>query len=183
MLSISLFGRYLNALCRPYLVYTGGSIGKMLNNELSAPSQLQNNVEETRLLYVDDDIDLIKITSLHLAKEGFAVDGVGDGVSMDEMLKNQLYDLVLLDLMLPNEDGLSICRRLQLSHPELPVIMITSKINLLPIASLVPLPLMLISGACALATQTSLLHQAIMPCSKPLRTSPRWLSVANGLCY
>jgi two-component system OmpR family response regulator len=61
-----------------------------------------------------------------LGKEGFRVSTAGDGKSMRKVLADAHIDLVLLDLMLPNEDGLSICRSLR-AESDIPIIMLTAK--------------------------------------------------------
>ena len=65
-----------------------------------------------KLLVVDDEEKLRTLLTSYLVKEGFDVTAVGDGIEMDEYLANNKPDLVILDLMLPGEDGLSIGRRL-----------------------------------------------------------------------
>ena len=71
-----------------------------------------NNVRR-RLLVVDDELKLRELLKTYLSKEGYEVDAVEDGVAMDSYLAEQDVGLVILDLMLPGEDGLSIGRRLQ----------------------------------------------------------------------
>jgi DNA-binding response OmpR family regulator len=66
-----------------------------------------------RLLIVDDELKLRELLKSYLSKQGYIVDAVEDGVSMDLYLAENEVDLVILDLMLPGEDGLSIGRRLQ----------------------------------------------------------------------
>lgn len=61
----------------------------------------------------------------YLEKQGFAVDSVGDGQAMDRYLKKSLPSLVILDLMMPGEDGLSIAKRLNNDNP-IPIIMLSA---------------------------------------------------------
>jgi two-component system phosphate regulon response regulator OmpR len=79
-----------------------------------------------RLLIVDDDRETLDLLSLYLGDQGFAVSCVEDGRAMDDWLAGNSADLVILDLMLPGEDGLSIARRLRSEH-ELPIIMISAR--------------------------------------------------------
>jgi len=72
-----------------------------------------NNLRQ-RLLVVDDEPKLRSLVQSYLSRQGYEVDTVGDGPSMDHYLQQQTVDLVILDLMLPGEDGLSIARRLRL---------------------------------------------------------------------
>ncbi|MBT9569204.1 MAG: two-component system response regulator OmpR [Thiobacillus sp.] len=81
----------------------------------------------TKILLVDDDLRLRDLLERYLAEQGMAVRAVGDGKALDIALERDPYDVLVLDWMLPGEDGLSICRRLQSEHPELPIIMLTAK--------------------------------------------------------
>jgi DNA-binding response OmpR family regulator len=81
---------------------------------------------QTRILVVDDDPDLRDLLTSYLAREGFAVAGAEDGRAMDAALVATGADLILLDLMLPGEDGLSIARRLrQATH--IPIIILSAR--------------------------------------------------------
>jgi two-component system phosphate regulon response regulator OmpR len=66
-----------------------------------------------KVLVVDDDLRLRDLLKRYLTEQGFAVDTVPDGTAMDRQMQRMRYDLVVLDLMLPGEDGLAICRRLR----------------------------------------------------------------------
>ncbi|MGQ0656126.1 MAG: osmolarity response regulator transcription factor OmpR [Betaproteobacteria bacterium] len=82
---------------------------------------------KTRILVVDDDQRLRELLVRYLGKEGFDVKAVSDAAAMDKQLGRERYDLVVLDLMLPGEDGLAICRRLR-GQPSSPaIVMLTAK--------------------------------------------------------
>jgi two-component system phosphate regulon response regulator OmpR len=68
---------------------------------------------KTRILVVDDDQRLRDLLVRYLGGEGHEVKAVPDAAAMDKQLARERYDLVVLDLMLPGEDGLAICRRLR----------------------------------------------------------------------
>jgi len=68
---------------------------------------------KTRILVVDDDQRLRDLLVKYLAGEGYEVKAVADSKAMDKQLGRERYDLLVLDLMLPGEDGLAICRRLR----------------------------------------------------------------------
>jgi len=71
------------------------------------------SVERATLLVVDDDAELLDLTRQYLVGKGYEVICVESGVAMDAELARTEVDLILLDLMLPGEDGLSIARRLK----------------------------------------------------------------------
>lgn len=77
------------------------------------------------VLIVDDDRDIRDLLARFLRKHQFRVDTAQDGRAMMEMLGAGRFDLVVLDLMMPGEDGLSLCRRLRATS-DLPVIMLTA---------------------------------------------------------
>ena len=83
--------------------------------------------QKTRILVVDDDQRLRELLLRYLTEQGFAVDAAHDGPAMDRMLAARPYELMVLDLMLPGEDGLSICRRLRAGKNDVPIIMLTAK--------------------------------------------------------
>jgi two-component system phosphate regulon response regulator OmpR len=82
---------------------------------------------KTKILVVDDDLRLRDLVNRYLSEQGFAVRTVGDAVEMNRQLTRERYDLMVLDLMLPGEDGLSICRRLRGNSENMPIIMLTAK--------------------------------------------------------
>lgn len=77
------------------------------------------------LLIVEDDPEIGRLVAGLLEREGFSARVASDGRAMDALLKMLRPDLVILDLMLPGEDGLSICRRLQAL--KLPILMLSAK--------------------------------------------------------
>lgn len=80
-----------------------------------------------RILVVDDDLRLRDLLERYMTEQGFVVSSAFDAKNMDQMLERDRYDALILDLMLPGEDGLSICRRLQTTRPDLPILMLTAK--------------------------------------------------------
>jgi two-component system, OmpR family, phosphate regulon response regulator OmpR len=82
---------------------------------------------KTRILVVDDDQRLRDLLVKYLSGEGFEVKAVPDARGMDKHLGRERYDLVVLDLMLPGEDGLAICRRLRGQQTSPAIIMLTAK--------------------------------------------------------
>ena len=84
------------------------------------------SIDELQLLVVDDDQGIRDLLCRYLAQQGFRVDAVADGPAMDVWLADHKPDLVILDLMLPGEDGLSLARRLR-SDQKVPIIMISAR--------------------------------------------------------
>jgi two-component system phosphate regulon response regulator OmpR len=80
-----------------------------------------------RVLLVDDDARLRDLLSRYLQEQGFAIKAVHDAPMMDRALHREHFDLIVLDLMLPGEDGLAICRRLRAAENNIPIIMLTAK--------------------------------------------------------
>ena len=77
------------------------------------------------ILIVDDDREIRDLTGRYLGKHGFRVDSAADAKAMDRKLRDGRFDLIVLDLMLPGEDGLSICRRLR-AATRIPIVMLTA---------------------------------------------------------
>ena len=86
-------------------------------------------IDCAHILVVDDHQEIRDLVARHLSKEGFRVDTAADGRTMWRVLADAHIDLVVLDLMLPGEDGLSLCRKLRADKAtaRLPVIMLTAK--------------------------------------------------------
>lgn len=82
---------------------------------------------KTRILVVDDDQRLRDMLTRYLGEQGFEVRAAADAPAMDKQLARERYDLVVLDLMMPGEDGLSICRRLRAQNAPPAIIMLTAK--------------------------------------------------------
>ena len=82
---------------------------------------------KTRILVVDDDLRLRDLLKRYLSEQGFAVQTAQDAGAMDKLLARERFDLMVLDLMMPGEDGLSICRRLRGGKDPIPIIMLTAK--------------------------------------------------------
>ena len=78
------------------------------------------------ILIVDDHREIRDLVSRALSKEGFRVSTAADGRAMQKIMADSRIDLILLDLMLPGEDGLSLCRTLR-AESNIPIIMLTAK--------------------------------------------------------
>ncbi|CAG2134547.1 Transcriptional regulatory protein OmpR [compost metagenome] len=80
-----------------------------------------------RILVLDDEAELRNMLQRFLTSQGFRVRAVADGKQLDRYLQREPYDLLVLDLMMAPEDGLTICRRLRADGITLPVLMLTAK--------------------------------------------------------
>ena len=78
------------------------------------------------ILVVEDDREIRQLIADRLGREGYRVLAAEDGRAMARLVAREVPDLVLLDLMLPGEDGLSICRRLR-AQGNVPILMVTAK--------------------------------------------------------
>ena len=81
----------------------------------------------TRVALVEDDLDLLEDVAFALRDEGFEVVTCGCGQELDRAMAQTEFDVVVLDIGLPGEDGLSIARRLRASQPELGIVMLTAR--------------------------------------------------------
>lgn len=89
-------------------------------------THLTTNARQKHLLVVDDDRELRDLLQRYLSDNTFLVTTVNDGVEMVQQLATQTFDLVILDLMLPGDDGLALIQRLR-QHSNIPVIMLSAK--------------------------------------------------------
>src|SRR5881227_2198284 len=80
-----------------------------------------------KILVVDDDVRLRDLLSRYLTEQGFQVATLPDARDIDKKLQRDPPHLIVLDLMLPGEDGLTICRRLRGAGENVPIIMLTAK--------------------------------------------------------
>ncbi len=91
----------------------------------SENSTVTEHVNE-RILVVDDDARLRSLLQRFLEDDGYVVRTAHDGGQMDKLMARELFSLIVLDLMLPGEDGISICQRLR-EESDIPIIMLTAK--------------------------------------------------------
>lgn len=90
-------------------------------------TRLSSEGSDTPCLLIVEDDDEIASMLVELANEnGFGAVPVGNGAAMDKALARRRFDLIILDAMLPGEDGFSICRRLRASGP-MPILMLTAR--------------------------------------------------------
>ena len=80
-----------------------------------------------RILVVDDDVRLCSVVARGLTEEGYAVDTANDGGEGQYLAEINAYDLVILDVMMPKADGVTVCRNLREQNNESTILMLTAK--------------------------------------------------------
>ncbi len=83
--------------------------------------------ETTKILVVDDDVRLRSLLERYLVEQAFQVRTANDGEQMDRLMERENFHMMVLDLMLPGEDGLTICQRLRKKNNDIPILMLTAK--------------------------------------------------------
>ncbi len=80
-----------------------------------------------RILVADDEADLRALLQRYLTDQGYAVRTVDSAAPLDKLLARERFDVLVLDVMMPGEDGLSICRRLRAQGETIPIVMLTAR--------------------------------------------------------
>jgi DNA-binding response OmpR family regulator len=80
-----------------------------------------------RVLIIDDDPAMREALERGLREEMFPVEGVRDGTAAEERLRDVVYDVILLDVVLPGHDGFTICRRLRSRGTDTPILLLTGR--------------------------------------------------------
>ena len=86
-------------------------------------------MKKSKIVVIEDEVDILEVINYNLSKEGFDVCSALDGEEGFALIKKEVPDLVLLDLMLPGLDGIEICRKLKTDYStrSIPIIMVTAK--------------------------------------------------------
>lgn len=79
------------------------------------------------ILLVDDEVNIIQLVQLYLQREGYRVESASDGKTALKMVDLHAPAMIILDIMLPELDGLEVCRRLRAVDNEIPIIMLTAR--------------------------------------------------------
>lgn len=88
---------------------------------------MESTNDQLKVLVVDDDMRLRTLLQRFLEEQGYSVRTVADAVQMDRQLARELFAIIVLDFMLPGEDGLATCRRLREAGNNTPIIMLTAR--------------------------------------------------------
>ena len=81
------------------------------------------------VILVEDNISLREALEHHLVDAGFSIRGVGDGQELNQELAISKPDVIVLDLNLPEEDGISIAKRVRLAYPSMGIVMLTARVR------------------------------------------------------
>ena len=87
-------------------------------------------MSRARILLVEDETNLRRTVTDLLKSDGYAVESSGDGLEAQNMALSQVYDLIILDIMLPSRNGFDICRHLRKSGVNTPILMLTARSEL-----------------------------------------------------
>ena len=82
-------------------------------------------IKKNHILIVDDDAELCSLLQDYLSKQNFKVSVVHDGLAMTSILRQSLFDLIILDVMLPGDDGLTLCKKVR-SMSDVPIIILSA---------------------------------------------------------
>jgi two-component system phosphate regulon response regulator OmpR len=80
-----------------------------------------------RILLIDDEPDLRALLQRYLTEQGFEVRPLADASQVERLLQRELFDVMVLDIMMRGEDGLSLCQRLRAQNETIPIIMLTAR--------------------------------------------------------
>lgn len=90
-------------------------------------AQYRQGVKPRKILVIEDDRDIARLLELHLCDAGYDVYVAQEGVTGCNQALSKVYDLIILDLMLPGIEGLDICRTLRAKPNYTPILMLTAK--------------------------------------------------------
>lgn len=97
----------------------------MLNTPSDPPAPRREKAH--RIIVLDDELELRNMLLRFLTAEGYEVRAVADSAKLDRMLEREPFDLLVLDLMMAHENGLSVCRRLRAEGQTIPILMLTAR--------------------------------------------------------
>lgn len=87
----------------------------------------EKDMTAPRILVVDDDASLRNLLERYLSENGFLTDSAAHAIDMQKLVQRETYQLYILDINLPHENGLQICQRLRVSGDHTPIIMLTAR--------------------------------------------------------
>src|SRR5215813_2864728 len=87
-------------------------------------------MSHARILLVEDETNLRRTLNDLLKSDGYTVESSADGLEAQTMAMSQVYDLIILDIMLPSRNGFDVCRHLRKSGVNTPILMLTARSEL-----------------------------------------------------
>src|SRR6266849_8845388 len=84
-------------------------------------------VNVMRILLVEDDMDVARFVRKGLLEQAYAVDAVEDGARALALAEETNYDAIVLDLMIPEVDGIAVCRNIRSNGAHVPILMLTAR--------------------------------------------------------
>ncbi len=93
----------------------------------AASAAVPNMPRMSRILIADDEAELRGLLQRYLTEQGLSVRAVPDAAQAAQLLARERFDVLVLDLMMPGEDGLSLCRRLRAQGETIPILMLTAR--------------------------------------------------------
>lgn len=94
--------------------------------DMTDANTIEQSSQPIRILAVDDEPNIIEFLRVGLGYEGYQVDAASDGRAALERLRQESFDLVILDIMLPGMDGFEVCRRIRANN-QVPILMLTAR--------------------------------------------------------
>lgn len=82
---------------------------------------------KNRILLLEDEENLQQTLTLNLEMEGYTVNAVGDGIAAIRAFGEEKFDLIILDIMVPNIDGVTVCENIRLKDPKVPILFLSAK--------------------------------------------------------
>ena len=98
-----------------------------MENENIVPNEVTNEEEKKLILAVDDEESILDLLKFNIEKEGYSVETATNGEDGFKKAMELKPDVIILDVMLPKQDGLTVCRRLRQENVNTPIIMLSAR--------------------------------------------------------
>ncbi len=88
---------------------------------------MTNRETKASILVVEDEESLREALKLNLELEGYEITTVDNGPAVLKMVKNEYFDLIILDIMLPDMDGITVCETIRMQHNDVPILFLSAR--------------------------------------------------------